>query len=199
MPLDDSKLSQDMLKALRDNLKAKYPDAQPQPFQEDLTKAISKAVVTTLKSVAIAPALVPAPVVTGTGKGITLEPNLMVITAKTYLIGQVGQIGEAFEDIAKAVMESIESHLKEATVSSISGFGGQPGPILNVLEPTLSPAIIANLPPETIANLQKSQYGLIFIKAISSGIATGITAGQAALVPFGSTPPPPGLLIAKFS
>ena len=199
MPLDDGQLSQQMLTQLRNQLKSKYPDAEPQPFQVDLTRAISKAAVTALKTVAVAPALAPAPVVAGVGTGITVEPSLMVNTAKSQMLAQVGQIGEALETILNPIMKSIANHLKLAVIQSVSGFGGQPGPIQNITEPVLTSLIVSNLPPKTVANLQTSSYGLVFIKAISAGIAAGITAGQAALVPFGSTPPSPGLLIAKIS
>jgi len=199
MPLDDGQLSQQMLTQLRDQLKSKYPEAEPQPFQIDLTKAISKATVTALKTMAVAPALAPAPVVAGIGTGITVEPSLMVNTAKLLMAAQVGQVGEALETILNPIMKSIADHLKLAIVQSTSGFGGQPGPIQNITEPVLTPLIISNFPPKVIANLQTSPYGLIFVKAISAGIAAGVSAGQAALVPFGTTPPSPGLLIAKFS
>jgi len=199
MPLADAQLSKLMLSQLQSQLKSKYPESNPTPFQEEITSAISKGTVKALKTLAVAPALIPSPVVAGPGVGITVDDKLMVSACKAAMIGQVGQVGEAFELMAKVIMKAVADHLKLATVTSVSGFGGQAGPIQNITEASLTPLIVSSFPPKTVANLQTSQYGLGFIKALSSGIAAGVSAGQAGIVPFATAPPPPGLLIAKFS
>lgn len=199
MPLDANLLGQNMLNAVRSEILAKHPQAVAQPFQVTLLQAISKGVVQILKTTAVSNGISPAPVVTGIGTGITVDNNLMLQSSRSYLIGQVGQIGEAFELIAGPVMQSIKTHLLQTTVQSVSGFGGQPGLILNFTEPVLTGAIQSNLPTQVLVQMQQSEAGLLFIKALSTGIVTGVSSAQVGLVPFGSTPPPPGLLVAKFS
>jgi hypothetical protein len=196
--MSDSLLAANMLNLFRANMQKMSPGAVPQPFQQVLCQAIAKGVITAL-SQAVAVALAPSPVVVGQGLGLTVEASLCKQAATVKLISYFGGKGAALDYILDAVYQSSCAHFLQFTdIISVSGFGGQAGPPQNVPGDLIANLILANLPAESQQQLASSQYGTYFIKGIAEGFSAGLLAGVPGIVPFGVSPPPPGLLIAKF-
>lgn len=176
------------------------PMAKPTSTQETFIGAVCSGLVKVLLSTTVT-TLIPAPVTIGlNGIGLILVPNLMSQAALTQMQLLIqGQGGMALKPALDAIMLSISTYFAAAVeVKSISGFGGQALPPTNVTAPLLQAAILAAFPASDQANMVKSKHGLDFIKSISVGIAAGMALGVPGIVPFGSSPPPPGLLVGKF-
>lgn len=197
MPWDDKKLEKDITKRLQDNMKKINPLAKPVDFQEQIAKAIAKALTNHFKISRIR-GISPAPMSTGIGNGITVNAKIMVSNAVLLMMGFTGgKEGIATKAFFDAIMTPIEKHMKKAIITSESGFGGQGGPLSDITMASLAPLILAQLPPNIQASMATSPQGLFFINALAGGISAGMAQAIPALVPVGSVPPPPGLLIGK--
>jgi hypothetical protein len=196
--MSDSVLATNMLNLFRANMQKMSPGAVPQPFQQVLCQAISKGVIGALQQ-AVAVSLIPSPIVAGNGLGLTVEPSLCKQAAITALVGYFGGKGEALDYMLDAIYQSSCAHFAQFTdIISVSTYGGQAGPPQNVPGEIIANLILANLPAESQQQLASSQYGTYFIKGIAQGFSAGLLVGVPGIVPFGVSPPTPGLLIAKF-
>lgn len=193
------KLSKDMLDMIRLFMKQISPDAKPTEFQEILTKAIATGLIEVLgKSGTVGAS--PAPVSVGVnGIGLVVQPDIMAKAAGGKMSLQTKRpVTPATDLILKAVMVTTALHLATALeVVSQTGFGGQGLP--PVIEDSLiSASIINSLPTDIKSNIAKSKHGADLINSIAFGYAAGLKISVPGLVPFGSTPPPPGLMQAVF-
>lgn len=196
--MSDSLLALNMLSLFRANMQKLSPGAVPQPFQQVLCQAVSKGVIAALQQ-AVSIALAPSPIVAGTGIGLTVDAGLCKQAAIIKLVSYFGGKGEALDYILDAIYQSSCAHFLQFTdIVSVSGFGGQAGPPQNVPGDLIANLILANLPAESQQQLLSSQYGTYFIKGVAEGFSAGLLAGVPGIVPFGVSPPPPGILIAKF-
>jgi len=198
MALSDKTLSDNMLIMIRLNMMKISPKAVPQEFQEDMTKAISQATITAMKTLAVTSG--GGNVVIGTGSGLTVKDSIMTETAVNMMLGFTGgSSGAAMRPFMEAIMESIKQHLSLAVITSVSGFGGQGGPPVGVTPAVLEQLIMSFLPSNVVTGMTSSPQGLFFVKSIAEGISIGISTGIPGFVPMGSVPPSPGALIGKFS
>lgn len=191
-------LSQNMLQAFRANMLKFSPEAKPQEFQQIICLAISNGLISSIQQ-AVATAIAPSPIVTGQGLGITIQADLCKNVAIAKLVSYFGGKGDALDYILDAIYQTSASHLLQFTdVISVSGFGGQAGGIQNAPPELIANLIIANLPAQNQQQILSSQFGRFFIQGVADGFSAGLQAAIPAIVPFGTTPPPPGILIAKF-
>lgn len=189
-------LSDNILTTFRTNMRSLSQEAEPQEFQEELAKAVAAGTINVLKaSQLIGP---PAPQLVGAnGVGLIIDPNLMVLTATNIIVSATGGGGVALLKVMESLLGPIGPYLAvNVDVQSISGFGGQAGPPIGAVPPAFEAAIFAELNSETQTNLTKSQFGLIMIKALSAGLGAGMATAIPGLIPFGSTPPAAGPLVA---
>lgn len=182
MPMDEDKLSKDILKAFRDNMKSIDPNATPQEFQEKLAKAVAKGTITVLKASKTLGAGQENP--GKSGVGLTADGTLMSMTATTAMIGFSGGGGKALKKMMDAFMLPIADHLaKNVEVVSTSGFGGQGGPPVGAVPPAFEAAILAALPPDVAAKMASSAQGLFLVKSLALGLGTGMAAAIPGIVP----------------
>jgi len=178
-------------------MKTLDPRAEPQKFQEELAAAVAKGSINTLKTLQT---IGVGNVAIGiSGVGLITDGNLMAMVAINAMKGFTGGGGIALSKIMEALLLPISLHLSANTeVFSVSGFGGQGAPPVGGVPFVFESAIFSELSIETQTNMNKSDQGKLFIKAISLGLSAGISAGTPAFIPMGSTPPPPGPLIGNF-
>jgi hypothetical protein len=120
------------------------------------------------------------------------------ILAMLNFIG--GTEGIALDKMMESVLFPISEHLaKNTAIKSISGFGGQGGPPIGAVAPAFEAAILKELPSDIRQKMLLSKQGLFLVRSISIGIGTGMAVAIPGLVPFGSTPPSAGLMIATLS
>lgn len=191
-------LSESMLLAFRANMLKFSPEAKPQEFQQVICQAISKGVISAVQQ-SVAIALAPAPVVAGQGLGLIIQSDLCKSVAIAKLVSYFGDKGEALELMLDSIYKTASAHLLQFTdVVSVSGFGGQAGSPQNTPPELIANLIIANLPAQSQQQILSSQFGRFFIQGIADGFSAGLQSGVPGIVPFGTSPPPPGILIAKF-
>lgn len=188
-------LAQDMLTLLRSNMTALNPGAKPTQFQQDITKATAKGLIEVLRKTGIV-GISPAPVAVGNGIGLIVQPDIMQQAAEQYMLTQTGgSKGIALDLILKSMMIPIAKHLAEAVEIISQNFGGQ-GLLTKIADSVISASIISKLPTETKSNMSRSKQGSNLIDAIAFGLSTGLEVSIPGLVPFGTVPPPPGLMQA---
>lgn len=199
MAINYEKMQQEMIAGIKNKMLAISPNAQPADFQQQFVKAVAIGLQNNLKTAQII-GVTPAPIMAGLGQGMTINANTMVSVGVSTMIGFTGgKQGVALKPMMEGLFTPIEEEFKQATIQSISGFGGQGSGLMTVTMASLAPLILAQLPPKIQANLATSNMGMNFIKAISAGIAAGLNAGVPGIVPFGTVPPPVGLLIGLVS
>lgn len=205
MALSPDIMSEQMLINFRAKMQKIDSRAKPQDFQKDLCLAVSKGLINSIKlSTAIglvpSPQAVPGPSGFISGIGLTVDPQLCKNIAETSLLAYFGGKGVGLSAMLEALFTSSCNHLLQFTeIISISGFGGQAGGLQNVNSEIIANLIIASLPAQSQGQFSSSQYGQLFIKGLAEGFSAGLQTAIPGIVPFGSIPPPPGLLIAKFN
>lgn len=195
--MSDSKLSSEMLNLFRANMKLLSPDAAPTEFQQGLTQAISKGLIEVLQAAPIL-GIAPSPIIVGiNGLGLIVQPDIMQKSAKAKMLLQTGgSSGSALDLILQTVMVSTAKHLAEAVeVISQNGYGGQGLPP-TIEASVISASIIKNLPAQQRLGIAQSKHGADLINSIAFGFAAGLKLSVPGLVPFGTIPPPPGLMQA---
>jgi hypothetical protein len=191
MPIDESTMSNDVLKMFRNNMKLLDPNATPQEFQEELVKAVVKGTVTVLKATVLigvpSPAVAPPPA--DKGVGLIVNGALMATTATTTMMGLSGGGGVALQGMMNAMFLPMSIHLAtNAEIYSISGFGGIPLPPFGAVAPLFQAAVFAALSPKTQTNLLKSSSGMFMIQSIAAGLGAGMSIAIPGPIPF--TPGP---------
>ena len=201
MTMSAELLGNAILASMQSNIKAKYPNAIPMPFQPIMANAIAKGFV---KSLQIAsgigsPGQLPA---VGPGLGITgLSPDAMVAEAKPVFLGKIGSIGEALELILSAIYTPTVAHMALVTVTSAptSTFGGVINTISQMPPSLVLDNILAEIPDQYKNPMLTAKAGPIMFEAIATGFANVmLLQGKPGPIPMatsGST----GLTIAKFS
>lgn len=202
MAMNSDKLAKDILKEFRDNMKKLSSEAKPMDFQEELAKAVAKAVVSVLKLTKTV-GITPAPQVaspTSIGKGLQTQPIVMIqsaVSAMQTLLGSQG--GIALPSTMSSFMIPISEHLaKNVEVESLSGFGGQGSPPIGAIPLAFEAAILKELPKERVTQMASSSTGTFLIKSLSVGLSTGISLGIPGIIAVGSTPPAAAVLIGRF-
>lgn len=185
-----------MLTLFRANMQALSPGANPTEFQQSLTTATAKGLIEVLSKTGIVGSS-PAPVVAGIGFGLVVQPDVMQKAAEAYMLAQTGgSKGIALDLILKSMMVPIAEHLASSVeIISQTGFGGQGLPP-QIPDSVISASIIKELPAETVSNITRSKQGRNLIDAIAIGLSVGLQTSVPGLVPFGTVPPPPGLMQA---
>ena len=201
MTMSAELLGNTILASIQGNIKAKYPEAIPMPFQTILANAIAKGFV---KSLQIAsgigsPGQYQA---TGPGTGITgLSPDDMVAAAKPVFIGKIGSIGEALELILSAIYVPTVAHMAQVTVMTAptSGFGGVISVISQMPPSLVLSNILAEIPDQYRIPMLKAKAGPIMFEAIATGFANVmLQQGKPAPIPMATTGSA-GVTVAKFS
>lgn len=193
-------LSKTMLSAMRKEMKKISSEAKEMPFQEIYTKAVSKGVIETLKKLKSKGAG-KGTLIGRKGKGIKMKPMPMIEKAKkTFMDSTGGSSGPAMEPIIKSIIESIVNHFaKYVEIQSTSGNGGNPPPPVGGTAKVIYNLIIKSMPPDLSKSMAscKTKGGLT--KAISEGLALGLTTGVPGTIPF--SPPSsgsPGPIVAIY-
>lgn len=195
MPMNERKMSEDMLSFYRSNMKSISPEATPTDFQKELCDAIAIGTIEVLKKAKTVGAGNDLP---QSGVGLVADPQLMINTATTTMkIFSGGQGGVALPKMMESLFIPLAAHLaKNVEIKSTSGFGGQGGPPVGATAPMFEVAIFNKLKNETKKQMTKSAQGKNFIKAISIGLGAGMaTAVPGVVVATGTNP---GALVGIF-
>lgn len=194
MALEANILADLIAKSIPLEVKKRFPDAKPQPFQVELATACAKGFVMTLKSSGLAfggaglSAIAPGFGITG----ITVDG--MVAAG----MSEMGSSGVGMEPMLRGVYTPVITYLKQAQISSISGFGGQATGITGVSKTLVAANILAAFGSETQKGLTSSSSGEKFLNAIAAGFADEITKkGIPGFIPMAGITPGP--IIGKIS
>lgn len=201
MPMDDKALTKDILNTFRSNMKKLHPQAEPREFQEKLSKAVAKGTINVIKASKVK-ALSPAPTLVGkTGQGLVVDKFIMKNAAILAMLGFIGGTeGIALDKMMESMLFPISTHLaKNVVVTSTTGFGGQGGAPIGATAKVFEAAILKELPADIRQKMLLSKQGIYLVRSISIGLSTGVAVGIPGLVPFGSTPPAAGVMIATLS
>ena len=184
--MDDQKMSKDMLKFFRINMKSISPQAVPQDFQKEICEAIAKGVINTLKQ---SKTIGGGTNATGaSGIGLVVDSTIMITTATQAMIGFTGGGGVALPKMMESFFIPIAAHLATNTeIKSTSGFGGQGGPPVGAVPVVFEKMIFDELHDDTQKGMKKSKQGMFFIKSLSLGLGAGMSAAIPGFVPMTGT------------
>lgn len=200
MPLNETVFSNLIAHNLLINFKKKLPEAKKTPFQQELSGALSGGFLFALTQQVTVVGVGSGPVA-GTGTGILgINPNRAsdLASARFAQIAGFSPKG-VFKELCHAVFLATEQHLSQATIMSVSGFGGQPTKMLNLNEDIVYMQVINKLSEQTQSNLLKSKYGTAVIKSLTHAFVAEMNFVTFMPIPFLPPSVPPGPLIAKIS
>jgi hypothetical protein len=194
MPLNPVILAAAITAEIPAQIQQQYPDAIPMPFQQQMANACATGFTQILQTMALATGPVALPAA-GSGVGITgVSAQNMANIADAYAKQVFGYDGPARISFLMGIFIPTIAFLAQATVYSVSGFGGQATSISGWSRDQLSALIKPLLGPAAV-----SQGGPGLVDSISQGFTQEIQAnGKPGVIPLG-TLPPPGPLVAKFS
>lgn len=197
MPMVAESAATLMTASILEEIKKVLPDAQATPFQQSLCKAVAGGVIKVMKSQAkgIGAAGPPA---AGPGTGITgIDADRMTKYGMKKFQEKVGSTGQATEPMLTAVFKGLAKVMSQATVSSVSGFGGPVLSVVNLIDSQVSDAIFKEFPQDTQDGMSKSKFGKSLLDAIAYGFVQEMSTVAKATIPVGSGSPGP--VVASFS
>lgn len=201
MAIQPDVLTKATIAAFRSKMKEVSPDAVPTEAQEIIAKAVVVGTTNALKATKIASILTfPIKTPGKTGTGLKMTSTIMVQAAvkkMQQLLGSTG--GKALTKSMEAFMEPMADHYgKFVEVQAIGAFGGQGLSPINMTTEIIYASIIKELPADKATQILASKAGKNFIMSVSDGISKGMIVAIPGPVPFGSTPPSPGIFTGKF-